>query len=44
MGKSDMPDFRGQSASSREHKQNARQFVEISYPQIVLSIADITVV
>jgi hypothetical protein len=40
----DTPLFRGQAASLREHKQDARKFVEISYVQIGLSIADMTVV
>jgi hypothetical protein len=41
---SDMPLFRGKAASSCRHKQDKKQFEEISYDQIGLSIADITVV
>jgi hypothetical protein len=44
MGQSDMPLFRGQAASLHGHKQDARKCMEISYAQIGLSIADITVV
>jgi hypothetical protein len=43
MGQSDTPLFRRQAASLCGHKQDARQFVEISYRRIKLSIADITV-
>jgi hypothetical protein len=38
---SDMPLFRRQAASSRGHKQDVKQFMEISYAQIRCSIADI---
>jgi hypothetical protein len=44
MGQKDTPLFRGQAASLHGHKQYERQFIEISYARIRLSIADITVV